>query len=326
MSLIQDMKKHKNLTEREQDIRKYILEHPEKIEEMSSRELGHATFASAASVTRFCQKLGTKGFPEFKLQLVRELQYETIEEEEVITMSERENVVTMVRKATQVQRQAIEETKKELSYSHLVKIGRMIADASCVDFYVYDMNVYLADYGCSLFFHAGKVANVHSATNIQGLHAAMPADGHVAILISHTGKNERLAEIAGMLRKGGTKVIVISAVRDGIVSKQADEFLYAAGSEKVEEFWSSMFFASGKYLLDILYGMEFSRKYDENLALNNKYEKSGKSCYGKCSGSMSGSDTGNVNFDIGRFRKDMLCNIYKNNMSFFTPETLFRER
>lgn len=143
MSLIQDMKKHKNLTEREQDIRKYILEHPEKIEEMSSRELGHATFASAASVTRFCQKLGTKGFPEFKLQLVRELQYETIEEEEVITMSERENVVTMVRKATQVQRQAIEETKKELSYSHLVKIGRMIADASCVDFYVYDMNVYL---------------------------------------------------------------------------------------------------------------------------------------------------------------------------------------
>ena len=62
MSLIQDMKKHKNLTEREQDIRKYILEHPEKIEEMSSRELGHATFASAASVTRFCQKLGTKGF------------------------------------------------------------------------------------------------------------------------------------------------------------------------------------------------------------------------------------------------------------------------
>ena len=275
MSLLQDMKKHKNLTEREQDIRRFIMEHPEKIEEMSSRELGHATFTSAASVTRFCQKLGTKGFPEFKLQLVRELQYGTAEEE-IVTMSERENVVTMVRKATQVQKQAIEETKKELSYSQLVKVGRMIAEASCVDFYVYDMNVYLADYGCSLFFHAGKVANVHSATNIQGLHAAMPADGHIAIVISHTGRNERLAEIAGLLRKGGTKVIVISAVRDGIIAKQADEFLYAAGLGKVEEFWSSMFFASGKYLLDILYGMEFSRRYDENLALNNKYEKSGE--------------------------------------------------
>ena len=35
-------------------------------------------------------------------------------------------------------------------------------------------------------------------------------------------------------------------------SALATEFLYAAGSEKVEEFWSSTFFASGKYLLDIL--------------------------------------------------------------------------
>lgn len=59
------MKKCENLTEREIDICRYILEHPEQIEEMSSRELGHATFISAASVTRFCQKIGVKGFPEF---------------------------------------------------------------------------------------------------------------------------------------------------------------------------------------------------------------------------------------------------------------------
>ena len=51
-----------------------------------------------------------------------------------------------------------------------------------------------------------------------------------------------------------------------------------------------------------------------------------KSCYGKCSESMLGSDTGNINSDIGRFHKDVLCNIYKNDMSFFTSETLFRKR
>ena len=38
----------------------------------------------------------------------------------------------------------------------------------------------------------------------------------------------------------------------------------------------SMFFASGKYLLDILYGLEFSRKYQDNLVLNQKYEKAGE--------------------------------------------------
>ena len=226
MSIIQIIKEQMNMTERERDICRYILENPEKIEEMSSRELGHATFTSAASVTRFCQK--------------------------------------------------VEETNKELSYTQLVRIGKLIADASCVDFYVYDMNIYLAKYGCALFFHAGKLSSVHSEINIQGLHAAMPADGHVAIIISHTGKNEQLAEIEKMLHRGGTKIIVISGNRKGVVGQYATEFLYAAGSEKVEEFWSSTFFASGKYLLDILYGMEFSRRYEENIALNSRYEKSGK--------------------------------------------------
>ena len=278
MSIIQKMKNGENLTGRELDICRYILEHPEQIEEMSSRELGHVTFTSAASVTRFCQKIGVKGFPEFKLKLVQELKNGVIEEadETAVTISERENAVTMVRKITRMQAQAVEETNRELSYSQLVRVGRLIAEATSVDFYVYDMNVYLAEYGCSLFFHAGKVANVHSAINIQGLHASMPADGHVAILISHTGRNERLAEIGKMLRKSRTKVIVISSTRDGIVSKQADEFLYAAGMEKVEEFWSSKFFASGKYLLDILYGMEFSRRYEQNIELNKRYEQSGE--------------------------------------------------
>ena len=155
MSIIQIIKEQMNMTERERDICRYILENPEKIEEMSSRELGHATFTSAASVTRFCQKIGVKGFPEFKMQFVRELRTGGMEDVSAVTMSERENVVTMVRKAEKIQRQAVEETNKELSYTQLVRIGKLIADASCVDFYVYDMNIYLAKYGCALFFYSG---------------------------------------------------------------------------------------------------------------------------------------------------------------------------
>ena len=277
MGLIQRMKNQQTMTERERDICNYILEHPEKVESISSRELGHATFTSAASVTRLCQKLGMKGFPEFKIQFVRELQNGQMENaQEKVTISERENVVTIVRKATHVQQQAIEETKKEISYSQLVRVGKMIAETSCVDFYAYDMNVYLAEYGRSLFYHSGKVANVLSAINIQGLQASMPPNGHIAILISHTGENERLIEIAKMLRKNKTKVIVLVGKRRSTIAAYADEIIYAAGQKKVEEFWNSMFFASGKYLMDILYEMEFSRKYEENLRLNKKYEQSGE--------------------------------------------------
>ena len=277
MSLIQQLKQAQDFTEREKDIARFVLEHPETIENMSSRELGHQTFTSAASVTRFCQKLGVKGFPEFKIKFVSELRDGYLDEkQEKIMMSERENVVTMVRKITEIQKQAVMETQKEVSYSQLMRVGKLIAEARSVDFYAYDMNVNLAQYGCSLLFHAGKRSAVYSATNIQGLHANMPSDGHVAIILSHTGRNERLAEIEKLLR-----VVAVVSDGDSIIARYADEVLVAAGSEKVEEFWMSMFFASGKYLLDILYGLEFSRKYQDNLVLNQKYEKAGeKSLWG----------------------------------------------
>ena len=108
MSLIQQLKQAQDFTGREKDIARFVLEHPETIENMSSRELGHQTFTSAASVTRFCQKLGVKGFPEFKIKFVSELRDGYLDEkQEKIMMSERENVVTMVRKITEIQKQAV---------------------------------------------------------------------------------------------------------------------------------------------------------------------------------------------------------------------------
>ena len=87
MSLIQQLKQAQDFTEREKDIARFVLEHPETIENMSSRELGHQTFTSAASVTRFCQKLGVKGFPEFKIKFVSELRDGYLDEKQEKIMS-----------------------------------------------------------------------------------------------------------------------------------------------------------------------------------------------------------------------------------------------
>lgn len=277
MALLDMLRKKEGLTEREKDIAEYILTHPENIAEMSSRELGYETFTSAASVTRFCRKLGMKGFPEFKIQFVSELKTDILEEDqEKVLMSERENAVTIMRKVTRIQEQAVKKTQKELSFAQLLRISRMIAEAKTVDFYAYDTNVHLAQYGCALFFHAGKRSAVYSATNIQGLHAIMKPDRNVAIVLSHTGKNKRLVEIEKLLKRSGTKVIAITSDKNEIIGRHADEVIVAAGLGKVEEFWTSMFFSSGKYILDLLYGMEFSRNYQDNMWLNEKYEQAGE--------------------------------------------------
>lgn len=79
-----------------------------------------------------------------------------------------------------------------------------------------------------MIFSCREIGRVFTQEIIyKGCMPAMPADGHVAIIISHTGKNEQLAEIEKMLHRGGTKIIVISGNRKGVVGQYATEFLYS---------------------------------------------------------------------------------------------------
>lgn len=276
MLLMREMRQIQGLTERERDICNWILAHPEQIAVLSSRELGHATFTSAATVTRFCQKMGCKGYPDFRLRFVSEWKITDAGAQERIKIEEKESVVSLVKKISGLETSAVEETRKALSLEQMMRIRKMIHSAAAIDFYVYDMNVHLAQYGCSQMLHAGKLAYTHVATNVQELQALIAPDNHLAVVISHTGENLRLGEIVKTLRKKHTKTIVISAFKNRTLSGMGDEFIYAAATGRTDEFWISTFASSVKYLLDIFYGMEFSLNYEDNLKLNDEYEKIGK--------------------------------------------------
>lgn len=277
MGLIKAIKNSDGLTERERDVRDYILLHPEKVATMSSRELGEATFTSAATVTRFCQKMGCKGYPDFRISFLSEIKSGTgVSEEEKVRLSERENAMSLIQKVTDMQKHAIEETRKELSMGQIMRVGAMLHQAEYIDFYAYDANIHLARYGCSQFFHAGKIANAYTESNVQELQALIKKENHLAILISHTGENAKLLEIAKTLKRNHTKIIVIASGKDQTLAAWGDEFLYAASSNGINEFWSAVFLTSVKYLLDLFFGIEFSFRYDENMKLNQTYEKIGK--------------------------------------------------
>lgn len=277
MALLDSLKHPQGLTERENDICRYLLEHPEQVEHLSARELGAATFTSAASVTRFCQKLGFRGYPDFKLRFVSELQdARTQQPVDTLLIRQRENALTLVRKMTEVTRRAVDETNRALSLEQLIRVSQMLSRAEHVDFYAYDTVACLAEYACNQFYFAGKRAQVYDATNTQGFNALLPAKGHVAIVLSHTGEDARLVSLARLLRRQGTPVVVIANEPDRTLAQCADEYLCAVTSHKTEEFRVSMFASSAKYLLDLLFSLVFSQNYDENMRRNAQYEKFGR--------------------------------------------------
>lgn len=276
MPLIQELRDAPTLTERETDIRNYFLKHPELIMNMSCQDLGRATFTSAATVTRFCQKFDCKGYPEFKLRFLNEVAAgQTTAESSAVQLPERENMVSLLQKVSDVQDQALEATRKALSLSQLLRIQRLLLDHPYIDFYAYDTNLQLARYASSLFFHAWKTAATYSESNIQVLSTLSVQSGHLAILISHTGENSRLIELARLLRRGGTKTVVITSGKDTALGRMADEFLFAPTAQGMDRMWTSTFFTAAKFLLDLMYAMTFCGDYTGNMTLNQRYETIG---------------------------------------------------
>ena len=285
MSLITDLKNTASLTERENDIRDYFLSHPEHIASMSCRDIGEATYTSASSVTRFCQKFGCRGFPDFKLRFLSDVKGgQILDDPGSVQISERENMVTLLEKVSEVQSQALEATRKALSLTQLLRIQRLLLEHTYIDLYAYDTNIHLARYAGSQFFHAGKIAAVYSETDIQVLNTLIAPAGHLAILISHTGEKFKLIELARLLRRNGTKTVIITSGKETTLGKMADEFLYAprpdtVGEVETDKLSIPTFFTATKYLLDLMFSIAFSAQYTENMSLNHRYDTIGAATF-----------------------------------------------
>ena len=229
-------------------------------------------------MTRFCQKIGCKGYPDFKLRFLAELrqassQAHAIEGE--VLMTPRENAVSLLRKITEVQHRSVEQTRAELDLNQLIRVYQRLLDAQHLDFYAYDSSACIAEYACNQFYFAGKRAQIYRDTNMQGLNASIPATGHVAILLSHTGRNARLVALAKLLHLDASQqpevkqgllnrvIATMSAVFAPfvyILAAAASEALVAVTlRDQINEFWVQSFASSAKYLLDLLASLDPSR-------------------------------------------------------------------
>ncbi|MEM5594190.1 hypothetical protein AAHH67_24950 [Niallia circulans] len=76
--LLKQIANRTDYTTAEKNIAKYILENANLIERMTIQELAQKTFTSHTSIIRFTQKLGMKGFKDFKIMLVKTIEQKTM--------------------------------------------------------------------------------------------------------------------------------------------------------------------------------------------------------------------------------------------------------
>lgn len=87
-----------------------------------------------------------------------------------------------------------------------------------------------------------------------------------AILISYTGENAGILNIAKMLKKKKTPIIALTSIGENQLSKYSDCTLFLTTREKLySKIASFTINTSIAYLLDVLYSLYFSINYQQNL-------------------------------------------------------------
>lgn len=282
MRLLKILNEREKFSAVEQNIIEYILDNPKDIVNMSIRELGNKTFTSGAAIFRLCQKCGLKGYTEFKVKFISEINRTLDSKIEELDkpirdlnrpINGRDDVKSVVKKMAFLEIEAIEETKNELNFAQLENIANLLDNAKQIIFFGFDLNCYIAKSTVYHFVQARKNAITYDVINSQVNKALFADKEDVAILISRTGENRRLIRIINVLRQRKVKTILLSSNKNTTLYKLCDEFLYIANTEEYLNMGGLIFSVGCRYILDVLFGIIVARNYDNIEKFVHTFEK-----------------------------------------------------
>ncbi|MEO6991381.1 MAG: MurR/RpiR family transcriptional regulator [Candidatus Baltobacteraceae bacterium] len=218
-----------SLRSAEQRVADFILKHPEELIYLTVTELAERTQTSESTVVRLCQKIGYKGYQEFKIMLARDLVgpveqvYEHIEPGD--SLSELKN------KVFQANAQALRDTMEVLADDELQRAVTAIAKARRLEIYGVGGSAPLALDAYHKFMKHGISAVSLSDGDLMAMSSSLLGPPDVALGISHTGTSKDVCEALARAKDGGATTICITHRATSPITKSADIKLFTAAKE-----------------------------------------------------------------------------------------------
>jgi len=189
------------MTDSEKRVGSYFIEHPDAVQQ-SIGELIDVSGLGYGTVIRFCQKLGCRGFQEFKVLMARDAiarRDETPREDSVAygTIVDRLN-------------EDINRTAQNLDSQEIEKAARVLCNASrvlCVGVASSAPLALSLDWKIKRF---GIVSSCISDGYVMAVEASLLRKGSVLVAVSSSGATKDIVSAARLAREGGATVIAVT--------------------------------------------------------------------------------------------------------------------
>ena len=213
----------------EQRVADFILKHPEELIYLTVTELAERTETSESTVVRLCQKIGYKGYQEFKIVLARDLVEPTNAIYDQIEPSD--DLTSLKHKVFQANGQALQDTLEVLSEQDLARAIDAIAAARRVEIYGVGGSAPIALDAYHKCLKLGIPAIAISDSDMMAMSSSLLQGGTVALGISHTGASRDVCEALHNARGAGATTICITHRSTSPITKVSDIKLFTAAKE-----------------------------------------------------------------------------------------------
>lgn len=269
MNIFSKLDKLTDLTQNEKTLVYYMQNNSEDFIRMSASEISKACFISTSSIYRLCKKVGLAGLAELKVQVSLSIN-EYLKEQNSLNFDypfkQNETQNQVVLKMKELYEQTIQSSLNLIDLNTLKLVASILKKAIYIDFYTSAGNIYFAENFKFQMQEIGTFINVPIEEYHQLLTASTSDEKHVAIIVSFEGRGLITKNLANILKKNNTPIILISSTNDNPITKYADYHLYLSSNEnhfnKISSFSTRL---SLLYLLDCIYTCYFKFDYKKNV-------------------------------------------------------------
>lgn len=265
MSLLEDLSNPSMFTKGELTVVEYIKENSNKIVNMSINELARETYSSNSTIIRICQKLGFKGYKDFKIDYaknIESLKYVNNDINFSLPFENSDSTNEIINKMANLYKDGIDLINSELNIDNLEKIIELLNNSQRVFVYAHGDSKITASLFLNKLIKIGKFFYL-ATENGEELSFSQSVTLSDCCLFITYDKNESFYECMRNILKRRCPIILISARKDSLLMKYSNYQIIIPHkeNEKIATFYSQLAF---HYLLNVIYALLYQRNVTSN--------------------------------------------------------------
>lgn len=240
----------------EQQLAEYILANPDHIRDMPSQMLAKAVGISQASVVRFTQKLGYKGYPDFKFAITDSLHHQVLPASTDKLHGEislDDTFSTMSQKLLASKINVLNKTHSINSQTSYEQAALMLRNAKRVLLCGKGGSALVAKDFSYKLQKLGMAALAETDTHVQLANIANYTAEDVLVVLSESGETTDSVKITEQAAANGVQIISITAYGSNSIVKLAGLNLYTVADESSARLSSILARNAQELVIDTLF-------------------------------------------------------------------------